>query len=219
MAKGKRSPVKVVLLALLLVVAVYGVFVGVSVMRVKGQIDEAVQAYDDYEHYLDKKEIGNAVQSLESLAHNVGEIEREADSFTWRIARNIPYLGEDVSCVQQVAVISDRLANDALLPILKEVEDIAGVLDEEGLDLNSITNLLLSAPDQVMDIVDALAKARTVVSECDEAADALPESHFEQVNELVEKMRTALDEGNATLDALEPVFSGANFLSTLLSGE
>lgn len=212
-----RTFIKYALVTVVALLVVYGALLGFSVYRVKGLLDEATQTYAEYEAHIDAYELGEAIDSLQLLVEDVDKIQSEALTWEWQVASHFPVLGEDVECLRSVVAISDQLARKALMPVLDELDDIVDVYEgstEQDLDVDQ---LLSEAPGRVVSLVGALLEAREQVADCNTKVDALPRSHFETVNEFVEKMRNALEQVSELLDGLEPLLNGISELSSLFT--
>lgn len=193
--RGKRvTPLRALFRLLLLVLVIYGVVLGLSANKIYGKFEHIQEEYASYEKAIDKFDLDAAMVSVRSMADDIAIMEDEANSWQWNLASHVPVWGEDVVCVQRLLGIADSLANDALLPTLAKVE---AATEDPSLS-------------RVGEVVDALTHARSVVNMCYEEANALPTSHFEGLNEVVDKTKEIIQTVNETFEKFSLLLDVAN---------
>lgn len=219
MVQNQWSPLRVVLVIVLTAILAVGFFVGRSVFRVHNCIGQSLEAYVEYENCLDKSDIVGAITALEKLSLNVGKIEDEANSWPWQLLSSVPVMGEDIACVRSTATIADTLANDALLPVLRNAQDIMAdvqAFDTSSVDwsdLDAIGELFSEKGEQIMALAAALSDARPYVRECSDAAKEIPTSHFKELNELADNVRGICDQTEEVYEQFDSLFSLVDILT------
>ncbi len=193
MAKGKSRPLVIVLGIILVLVVLFAGCLGLSAARISGLVEQANGQYQAYESCANKGDLAGAKTQVFALAETLDTIEAETSAWQWQAASGLPVLGEDVRCAQGLANIADDLANEALVPVLTELDDIFGGFSDGGvLDLNAWGDLFLTKGKKIGELFDDIADAREIVRQCRNEADALPTSHFDQVNEAADNVREAM---------------------------
>ncbi len=183
--------------------AVVGIW-GTSLSRIQGNVDKAVQTYQEYEARVEENDIAGAVSKVHTLADYVAEIEEELDGWQWDVAAGMPVLGEDVRCGRGLAQITDELVNEALIPTLTQAEDlVSGVSSSDFTSIDAITSLWAQKSEQLKALANDIADARSRVSDCRKRIDELPKSHFAGLNDLVSGVKDAIVEVDNLFDKFD----------------
>lgn len=195
MAKKKHTGLIAFLVVIVvLVAAIVGIW-GTSLHRIQGNVDKAVQTYEEYEACVKDNDISGAVSKVHTISGYVAEIEDEFSGWQWDLAANLPILGEDVKCGKGLAQITDELTNEALIPALTHAEDLVGdVSASDFTSIDSLTSLWTEKSEQLTTLANDISSARSSVSDCRERIDKLPKSHFEGLNDLVSGVKDAIVE-------------------------
>ena len=181
------------LFRLILALAVaYAAVLGMSAYRIHGWVSQATTSYEAFEQSFDAGNYESARNAIDKVAQNVANISKEAHSWYWDLVNKVPYLGEDVTCAQQLSNIADNLANNALLPVLNNAESA----------LNDLS--------QVSGVIQALTNARNVVSMCRSDFEQLPASHFARLNDLATQLQNAVVNTDDVFNKLSVVLDIAN---------
>ena len=207
----RRSPLRIVLTVLLVLVLAAGAFGGylyVGAKQVQTHIAAANASYEQCIGQLDQQQFGEALTSVKTTIDEIAQIRQGLDGWQWDVAEKLPYLSQDVTCARQTSQIADQLASDALLPVIEQTEDIMS--DASSADpLTGITDVFGKLPA----LYTTLNDARKVVSDCKAQADALPTSHFDQLNEWVSGVQEATTSAEETFSQLDVVFDAINTIS------
>lgn len=171
---------------------VYAAVLGISAYRINGWANQTLNSYETFEATFNSGDYEKASAAIDDVARSVDQISQEAHAWYWHLATNVPYFGEDVNCAQMLSGIASDLSNNALAPVLDSAA-------------SSIEDL-----SKIGEFVKALAGARDVVSSCRKDFEALPPSHFEELNNLAGKLQQAVVNADDTLNQLSVVLDIAN---------
>ena len=125
----------------------------------------------------------------------------------WKLAANLPVVGEDVRSVQTLGAASSALVNDALVPIAQSVsgKKLSDIMHDGSFDVETISS-----------VVAAVDQATPTIEGTLDTIDSLPEAHIPQLASAIEKVKTqttqvrdALAKAKPILDVL-PQMLGAN---------
>lgn len=184
-AQRRSHPIRNVLLFLLLLVVIYAICFGISLYRVNSELQEAQDAYQNVQQAVSSGQLSSAVGDVRTLCSATSSIGDEANTWVWVVGEYLPWLGEDVSVGRGLADVSDRLCNDALLPVVDQLE---GILTGSG----SISNT-----------TSAISSASETVSSCSQELQSLGTSHFAQLNQ-------AKDELSKTVSMVDGLIGSAS---------
>ena len=207
--------VGVVFLAALIAVIVFAVLLMQSADRVKGYMQDANSSYESAKASATQGDFTGALNSARAALNDVNALNAELSGPLWDIAARVPYIGEDVVIGREMASIAGDLSNKAVLPIVNEITPL----------VDGSTSLLenpLETADHIQALVVDFNQATEVIYDCEKRANALPESHFKQLNdgagELRHTVTAAADLLRAFEAAVEAVKSEvSNFVSSHLS--
>ncbi len=205
----RRSVLGILVRVLLLALVAYLVLLVVSGLRLRDEVNKTTAAYQTYEQCVNDADFAGAVVAVKQIAASVDTINAESDQWWWQLAEHVPVLGQDVDCVRDLVDISDALANDALMPVLTKAEGL--MTEGEGDFLSNLGN----KADGMVELGMLVANARGVVSRCRQQADALPASHFDEVNKLTQQVREAVASVDNLFGALD---SASSDVMNLVSG-
>lgn len=216
MANKRTSPLRflfVLLLMLVVVIGAYGFMLYTSLSKVRSTAASADTAYHECLTQIENNQYEDALVSIRTVATDVESIDTELQNWQWNIAAQLPVINEDVNCARQSADIANKLANEALMPM---IEDAGALFDgiSTGNALETIPDALAKVPDLYATVTDA----RKVVATCKTNADALPTSHFDELNSMAETVKTATYEAEETFASFDVIFDTIDGLSGLVSG-
>ena len=207
----RRSPLRFVFALLLVIIVATGAFGGYLYMSARStqeHITAASAAYDQCLAQLEQEQYGEALSSIRATVDEVDQIRQSLDGWQWDLAERLPYLNQDVNCARQTAPIADDLAGDALLPVVEQAEGILGDMSSEVI-LTGLPNAFSKLPA----LYTAITDARKVVATCKTEAEALPESHFDAVNEWANNVKTATTEAEDAFAQFDVIFDAVDTLS------
>ena len=170
----------------------FAVSLGVSVLRVKDRIESAQNSYEAAKTELSGGKSDAALRHARLALNDVSAASDELRGPQWAVAAALPILGTDAKAAQEMASIAGDLSNKAMLPILDEWDTMAG---DAQAGWGNIVGKLSSAASTIKSSV-------SVLYECRERADALPQSHFSQLNDAANELRSLLSTVTDTLDSL-----------------
>lgn len=131
--RGKPNIALRILAVVGIVVVAYAIILCISASHLLGTVESLSAKATTCQQQMDEGNITEAVTSLRNMAKDCESLKSEADMPQWQIASVLPVIGDDVRCARGLATIGDSLSNDALIPVLKEADDL-GILDQENID-------------------------------------------------------------------------------------
>lgn len=162
-----------------------GTWFGVSAMKAKDEVQQAVSAAQGMQSVLQQGDMNAVSTQMDAFAEHTHAAYRETSSFMWAAASKLPYIGTDISAVRTAVTAMENIASQAM-PALGEV---AGVLN---LDNVSVTNGTISIPG-LAESAEPLAKADTVIGDANRAVQAAPQAHIGMVADAMDTAKTYLD--------------------------
>ena len=198
---------------LLVAIVAYGAVLVVSVVRMKGEVDKATAAYQTCQDCIQRQDYLAAIDAVEDVADSIDVLEREASMWYWEFAERIPVLGQDVDLARDLVVVMDKLANDALMPVLDKVKSVGIGKDE------NVLSMILGNADAIVAIGPAISRADQTLDECRVITDSMGTSHFEDLNNIATEVRDAVTQADDTFDNIQKFFENPQSLGELLGGE
>lgn len=162
-----------------------GTWFGVSAMKAKDEVQQAVSTAQGMQDALRQGDIDAVSSQMDTFAEHTHAAYRETSSFLWSAAAKLPYIGTDISAVRTAVTAMENIASQAM-PALK---DAAGVLN---LDNVSVANGTISIPG-LTESAESLSKADTVISDANRAVQAAPQAHIGMVADAMDTAKTYLD--------------------------
>lgn len=207
------SPFRFLFALLFMLVIAAGAYAGylfMSYRTIQEHIGVATTSYDQCLEQLEGQQYGDALTSIHTTVDEVSQIRTSLDEWQWNIAARLPYLGEDVNCARQTARIADKLAGNAVLPVLEQAESILGDVGSDD-PLTGIGNAFTKLPA----FYTAITDARKVVGTCKSEADALGDAHFDELNKWVGNVKTATTEADTAFAQFDVIFGAVDTLGEL----
>ncbi len=198
---------------LLVAIVAYGAVLVVSVVRMKGEVDKATAAYQTCQDCIQRQDYLAAIDAVGDVADSVDVLEREASVWYWEFAERIPILGQDVDLARDLVVVMDKLANDALMPVLDKVRSV-GIGEDED-----VLSMILRNADTIVSIGPAIANADQTLDECRVITDSMGTSHFEDLNNIATEVRDAVTQADDAFDEIQGIFENPQSLGELVVGE
>ncbi len=162
-----------------------GTWFGVSAMKAKDEVQQAVSTAQGMQDALRQGDIDTVSSQMDAFAEHTHAAYRETSSFMWAAAAKLPYVGTDITAVRTAVTAMENIASQAM-PALK---DAAGVLN---LDNVSVANGTISIPG-LTESAESLSKADTVISDANRAVQAAPQAHIGMVADAMDTAKTYLD--------------------------
>ncbi len=218
---GKRNHTLLKLVILLLLVAVLGMsgWLGLSFKRAEGLLVEASASYDQMQLNVEKNDYAQALVDARTAATLTSQAADELDGMQWDIAARLPVLGTDVSAMRSISAIAGTLSDDAVIPVLDAWDELSGsgVVVDGQLDATQVQ----AKAGQVVQLAQEISDAEAVVQTCKEQADALPVSHFGEINSWADGLRSTIDSADefvGTLASIANVVLGINSAFSTFTG-
>lgn len=186
-----------VLLTILVALVAYGGLLAWSAYNVRGHAVQAKARMQDCVAQIQGEELGAAYASARTAGRELSDARSELMGWQWVLASGAPVLGDDVRCAQQSTDVAHTLVQDAMLPVLGQASDLAGVDVESG-----GMEALASGFTRLSALMGAVSDARDVVANCKLRVASIPKAHVGELTELVASLSEAIDEADAALNAL-----------------
>ena len=164
--------------------AALAVWFGVSAMKAKDEVQQAVSTAQGMQDALRQGDIDTVSSQMDAFAEHTHAAYRETSSFLWSAAAKLPYVGTDITAVRTAGTRMGNIASQSM-PALK---DAAGVLN---LDNVSVANGTISIPG-LAESAEPLAKADAVISDANNTVQAAPQPNIGMVADAMDTARTYL---------------------------
>lgn len=218
---GKKNHTLLRLIVLLLLLAVIGMggWLGLSFKRAEGLLAEASASYDQVQQSVEKNDYAQALVDARTAATLTSQAAEELDGVQWDLASRLPVLGTDVTAMRSISTIAGTLSDDAVIPVLDAWDELSGsgVVVDGQLDATQVQ----AKATQFVQLAQKISDAETVVDACKEQADALPTSHFDEINAWANELRGSIDSADevvGTLAGVANVVLGINSAFSSLTG-
>lgn len=206
------------IVALLVVIGAFGVSFGLSASRVMSSMTAANDSFEEFKGHLSANEIAEASDAVDQMSASAEVAAQEIQGWQWAIARNIPVIGDDVRDVCGLVEVTDSLAGDVLMPIISSYNRLT---DGGKLTIDALESLdpatLFSKAGQLRKLMRAISGSSEVINDCDVLLGELPDSHFEQIQELVDSMRRVVGDLNAVLGGIDSEEDAVEAMGDLIS--
>lgn len=178
-----------------------------SAMTAKGHAEDMVTELSTLKEAVKSGDTEALNNSVNTIVEDSDALNVEVTSPLWKLAANLPVVGEDVRSVQTLGAASSALVNDALVPIAQSVsgKKLSDIMHDGSFDVETISS-----------VVAAVDQATPTIEGTLDTIDSLPEAHIPQLASAIEKVKTqttqvrdALAKAKPILDVL-PQMLGAN---------
>lgn len=178
-----------------------------SAMTAKGHAEDLVTELSTLKEAVKSGDTEALNNSVNTIVEDSDALNVEVTSPLWKLAANLPVVGEDVRSVQTLGAASSALVNDALVPIAQSVsgKKLSDIMHDGSFDVETISS-----------VVAAVDQATPTIEGTLDTIDSLPEAHIPQLASAIEKVKTqttqvrdALAKAKPILDVL-PQMLGAN---------
>lgn len=178
-----------------------------SAMTAKGHAEDMVTELSTLKEAVKSGDTEALNNSVNTIVEDSDALNVKVTSPLWKLAANLPVVGEDVRSVQTLGAASSALVNDALVPIAQSVsgKKLSDIMHDGSFDVETISS-----------VVAAVDQATPTIEGTLDTIDSLPEAHIPQLASAIEKVKTqttqvrdALAKAKPILDVL-PQMLGAN---------
>jgi hypothetical protein len=196
-----------VIVAIVAVCGACGFWLYRSAMTAKGHAEDMVTELSTLKEAVKSGDTDALNNSVNTIVEDSDALNVEVTSPLWKLAANLPVVGEDVRSVQTLGAASSALVNDALVPIAQSVsgKKLSDIMHDGSFDVETISS-----------VVAAVDQATPTIEGTLDTIDSLPEAHIPQLASAIEKVKTqttqvrdALAKAKPILDVL-PQMLGAN---------
>lgn len=169
---------------LLVVLLGLGAWFGVSALKAKDEVQQAVSAAQNMQDALTQGDTAALATRMEEFADHSSAAYKETSSVLWTVAAKLPVIGTDISVVRTAVTAMDNIASQAM-PALKEAADT--------LNLNniSISNGTVSVPG-LAESAEPLMKADSIIAEANRSVQTAPKPRIGMVAEAMDQAKEYL---------------------------
>ncbi|OJS84528.1 late cornified envelope protein 3C [Bifidobacterium longum subsp. longum] len=121
--------VLIVIGALLLIIAALAAWLGLSTLKVKNEVEAAIQAASRIQSQVQAGDTDKAQASIEAFSQHIDATYAQTKQPVWKLATLVPYYGSDVKAARDMVHILEDVSNNALPKLAKAAQ---------ALDFNSI---------------------------------------------------------------------------------
>lgn len=202
-----------VVLVVVLVVVAYAACVGVSSYRLYASATELRNQYTELTRDMSNHDYDSAATVALSMNDTSAELVSESEGWPWQIASKLSFAQDDVSVVQGLALCARNLTDGALRPVAEAYQTLVsdGVVQNGSVSVRA----LASHQDDVAQLQEAAASARSTLATCEAQVAALPASHLGPLNDIKDSLASSLSEATDAFGSLGSTASSSSVLSLL----
>lgn len=167
-----------------------------SAMTAKGHAEDMVTELSTLKEAVKSGDTEALNNSVNTIVEDSDALNVEVTSPLWKLAANLPVVGEDVRSVQTLGAASSGLVNDALVPIAQSVsgKKLSDIMHDGSFDVETISS-----------VVAAVDQATPTIEGTLDTIDSLPEAHIPQLASAIEKVKTQTTQVRDTLAKAKPM--------------
>lgn len=201
--RRRRRRILIGIGVLLVLLGALAAWFGVSAMKTKSEVQQAVSSASGLQETLLSGDSGKLDAQVAAFTGHVNAAYGETSSLLWTVASKVPYVGDDITAVRTAVTALENVTSQALPALV----DSAGKLD-----LNAITvkDSTVTIPG-IKEAADGLKLADSVVNAASQSVVAAPTAHIAQV---AEAMTTAKE----YLASLESTVHNASVFAQVAPG-
>lgn len=188
---GIRRRVAYALLAALVILVVWGSWVGVRAVLAKDELTAASRLVDDAQSSLGSADVDGAEKAVAGIADRASSAHSLTGDIAWRAAEVIPFIGPNLAAVRVASAELDAVSHDVLTPLVPLAASAGSVA--EGLNLD----LIASAQPALAVAAETMAASARALEDLDSPALLDP------VAQAVEQFSAVANEAAPVLGALE----------------
>lgn len=191
----RRRVIKRIAIVVGLILAVLialGMWFGVSAMKVRNEVAQAMSAATAMKSALTNADQKAFSSGSERFSDHAGRAYRETSSVLWSVAEKTPYYGRDVSVVRAAVTAMENMSSQVISPI----DDAAGAVMMTDASFSGGT-IRLPDLDKYADSLDLASQAlHTTIRSLDEE----PTAHVSQIASAVSKAKSYMTTVSGILD-------------------
>ena len=112
--KKRIRMVLIVIGALLLIIAALAAWLGLSTLKVKNEVEAAIQAASRIQSQVQAGDTDKAQASIEAFSQHIDATYAQTKQPVWKLATLVPYYGSDVKAARDMVHILEDVSNNAL---------------------------------------------------------------------------------------------------------
>lgn len=215
MGKMLRKVLVACLVLVLVVTIGLCAWVGISARHVGTLFGQMSSSLDTTQQRIQAQDYSAAMASAREAAAYASEASDELAGMQWEIASKVPIIGVDADVMRSIGSIAGSLSNDAIVPVLDGWDTLVkdGIIVDNQIDVNAIGGKI----DQFVTLAQTLKDANVAVDECSTRANAMPASHFEQLNVWTGQLKTTIASVDEVLDQLVGMANLVTGASSIIS--
>lgn len=173
-----------------------GFFLYKDAKNLKSQASTLISEVKSMKDYLQEGEGGQLNATASTVAEQIASMRDTVNGPIWTIASFIPVYGDDIKFVRGIMDQANILAQDAMLPTCKQLEDFK--LD------NLLSDGAVNLP-MLKEVISTVQDIEPVVSSSIDAIDALPEPHIGKIQELMSKVTEPMGTAKTVLSNINEI--------------
>lgn len=171
--RRRRRRILIALGIILLVLAGIAAWFGVSAMKVKNEVQQAVSSATGMQDVMLSGDSAKLKSQMSEFAGHVDKAYAQTSSPLWAVAAHVPYYGADITAVRTAVTSMENISSQGM-PAL------ADALSKMDLNSISIADSTISIPG-VDQAAESLQRADTVIANANQSLIGAPTPHLEQV--------------------------------------
>lgn len=190
-----KHPAATVAICALIAVALFACITAINVnasgQRLQQLGQQSVAGYETLKERILSGDAQGASEQAEEIAASSDELAAELARWQWSVVSFLPGIGQDVSTARSLAAENTMLAHEVTVPVAGAWCELSqsNIFNPDGtLDLIA----LAGKPAAVASLVDTVRNAASVVAECNQRVQALPEGKTRTVRDTVSQAKEVL---------------------------
>lgn len=181
-----------VLLVLVVAVGVGGFNLVQSARSVKSDADQVLALAGGMMDKVESGDMQGLAADVSSMASLASDMRSETDSPLWAVASFVPVYGSDISAARTLVAAFDDVANDALVPLSGDIQ---------GISLSSMMSDGRINVEMFQTLATGLSEVAPAVTSANDSVQAIGQTHIDQVTELVDTAKGAMNTLNGAVEA------------------
>ena len=208
-SRGVKIAIAVAVGVIVAALAAYALVMVSSVNRAMNSYGQARESFQLAKESVEKWDFASAYASTRKALDSLSELSDNLAEPQWDIAAFLPILGSDVRTARELAAINGKLVDEAVLPILDQLESQAnaGLLVDAIGALTGSDRGTQALSGRIEELKNKVDQSTSVVYECEDRLSTLPDSHFDQLDEAVNTCREAVTTAAALLRTCEKIIT------------
>ncbi|NEG89968.1 DUF4012 domain-containing protein [Bifidobacterium aerophilum] len=184
--RRRRKRILIGLGVLLLILVALSAWFGVSAMKTKNELQQAVASASGMQETLLGGDSAKLNAQVSEFSGHVNNAYRQTSSVLWAVAARVPYIGDDITAVRTAVTAMENISSQGLPALTNAIGALGDVTVQNG---------TVSMPGMTQ-AAEGLKQADTVIDHANQSVVAAPTPHIQQIAEAMSKAKEYL----ATVD-------------------